>query len=318
MSDSGAGIATSAAAWGLAPAVLLVAVVALLLAFGVAAVDRLVVSGAGSRAMWEPLRSGVRLMAEERRTTLAPDSLLWRLGCASVPVLALLSLAVVPLGGRTLLSTSADLVWFNAMESILWAAVWLVGWGPNAVHALTGGYRFLIQGLSYELPLMFSLITVGIGAQSLRATDVVAAQESLWFVLTMPVAFAVFLATAAAFAFWGPFASPAGVDVAGGVRSELSGVERLLVELGRAAFLGAAAAMATAAFLGGDAGPWLPGPVWQLVKTVGVVVLFVLIGRRLPVVRPERFVEVAWMVLIPLTLLQALVVAVLSLSGFYA
>ncbi|WP_324277002.1 hypothetical protein [Blastococcus brunescens] len=45
---------------------------------------------------------------------------------------------MVPVGGRTLWSTSADLVWFNAMEALLWAAVWLVGWGPNAVHALTG------------------------------------------------------------------------------------------------------------------------------------------------------------------------------------
>lgn len=311
-------VVTSASAWGTWPAVLIVAVVGLLLGALVAVVDRAVLTGSGARAAVGTLRSGTRLLLEQRRTTLAPDSLLWRLGCAAVPVLALLSLAVVPIGGRTLLSTSADLVWFNAMESILWAAVWLVGWGPNAVHALTGGYRFLIQGLSYELPLMFALITVGVGAQSLRTTDVVAAQADLWFVVTMPVAFVVFLASATAFAFWGPFAAPAGADIAGGVTSELSGVERLLVDLGRAVFLGAAAAMATALFLGGDAGPWLPGPLWQLVKTIAVVVLLVVVGRRVPVIRPDRFVEIGWLVLIPATLLQALLVSILVLSGFYA
>lgn len=310
-------VETSAAAWGMWPAVLTVAVLGLLIGFVFAVMDRAVLSGNGAQAAAGTLRSGTRLLVEQRRTTLAPDSLLWRLGCAAVPVLALLSLAVVPIGGRTLLSSSADLVWFNAMEAVLWAAVWLVGWGPNAVHALTGGYRFLIQGLSYELPLMFALITVGVGAQSLRTTDVVAAQADLWFVVTMPVAFVVFLASAASFAFWGPFASPAGADVAGGVTSELSGVDRLLVDAGRAVFLGAAAAMATALFLGGDAGPWLPGPLWQLLKTVGVVVLLVVAGHRVPVIRPDRFVEIGWMVLIPATLLQALLVSVLVLSGFY-
>ena len=305
-------------AWGLGPAVLMVMVVGLALGLVVAAVDRAVVSGGAGTAVIEPLRTGARLVFEQRRTTLAPDRLLWRIGCVAVPTLALLSLAVVPVGGRTLWSTSADLVWFNAMEALLWGAVWLVGWGPNAVHALTGGYRFLAQGLAYELPLMFALITAGLAAGSLRTTDVVAAQQGLWFVVTMPVAFVVFVASAAAFAFWGPFAAPAAADIAGGVSSELSGVDRLLVDAGRAVFMGAAAAMAAALFLGGDAGPWLPGPMWFVLKILAVVTALVWVGRRVPVLRPDRTVEVGWMVLVPLTLLQALVVAVLVLNGFYA
>ena len=304
-------------AWGLVPAVLGVVALGLMLGLLVAAVDHVVVAG-GPRTAVEPIRSSARLLLEQRRTTLAPDRLLWRTGCVAVPTLALLSLAVVPVGGRTLWSTSADLVWFNAMEALLWAAVWLVGWGPNAVHALTGGYRFLAQGLAYELPLMFAVITAGLAAGSLRTTDVVAAQEGLWFVVTMPVAFVVFVASAAAFAFWGPFAAPAAADIAGGVSSELSGVDRLLVDVGRAVFLGAAAAMAAALFLGGDAGPLLPGPAWFLLKTLAVGTALVWVGRRVPVLRPDRTVEVAWMVLVPLTLLQALVVAVLVLNGFYA
>ena len=309
---------TAAAAWGVVPSALVVTGAALGLGWLVAAVDRFVLTGGGAPAVLDPVRSSVRLLTEQRRTTLAPDPLLWRLGIAAVPVLAVLSLAVVPIGGRTLWSTSADLVWFNAMEALLWAAVWLVGWGPNAVHALTGGYRFLAQGLAYELPLMFSLIAVGVGAGSLRTADILSAQAGLWFVVSMPVAFVVFLASAAAFAFWGPFGAPTGTDIAGGVTSELSGVDRLLVEAGRAIFLGATAAMAVALFLGGGSGPWLPDPVWQLLKTVAVVVVLVWAGRRLPVLRPDRVVEVAWTVLVPVTLVQALVVAVLLLSGFYA
>ena len=75
--------------------------------------------------------------------------------------------------------------------------------------------------------------------------------------------------------------------------------------------------MAAALFLGGGAGPLLPDVVWHLVKTLAVVLALVWVGRRLPVLRPDRTVEVGWMVLVPLTLLQALVVAVLVLTGFY-
>ena len=313
--------ATTAAVLGAGPAAALVAVLGLGLGLTFAAVDRVVLSGASLGRLpveaVEPVRSGLRWLTQQRRTTPAPDRLLWRISCSAVPVLALMSLAVVPVGGRTLLSTSADLVWFNALEALLWAGVWLVGWGPNAVHALVGGYRFLAQGLAYELPLMFALITVGLGAGSLRTTDVVAAQEGLWFVVTMPVAFVVFCAGAAAFAFWGPFSAPAGADIAGGVTAELSGVERLLVEAGRAVFLGSSAALAAALFLGGGAGPWLPDAAWHALKTLGVVLAMVLVGRRVPVLRPDRVVEVAWTVLVPATLLQALVVAVLLLLGVY-
>jgi len=303
--------------WGLWTAVGLVVAAGLGLGLVFAAADRVALTRAGPKALVEPVRSALRSLLEQRRTTLAPDRLLWRTACAAVPVLALLSMAVVPVGDRTLLSTSADLVWFNAMEALLWAAVWLIGWGPNAVHSLVGGYRFLAQGVAYELPLMFAIITAGLGAGSLRTTDVVAAQSDLWFVVTMPVAFVVFLGSAAAFAFWGPFAAPAGADIAGGVLSELSGVERLLVEAGRVVLLGASAAMAAALFLGGGSGPWLPDPVWQLLKTLLVTAVLVGVGRRLPVLRPDRAVELAWMVLVPATLLQALVVALLVLAGAY-
>lgn len=309
---------TLAAAWGLLPAVLAVGMTALVLGAAFAAVDSVIVSGGRLSSAVEPFRSSLRWLAQQRRATLAPDRLLWRSGVIAVPVLAVLSLAVVPIGGRTLLSTSADLVWFNAMEALLWAAVWLVGWGPNSVHSLVGAYRFLAQGLAYELPLMFALITAGLGAGSLRTTDIVATQESVWFVVSMPVAFVVFLASAAAFAFWGPFASPAGTDIASGVLSELSGVDRLLVQAGRAVVLGGSAAMSVALFLGGGVGPWLPELVWYLLKTLLVIVVIVAVGRRMPVLRPDRFVEFAWMILIPATLLQALWVALLVLLGFYS
>jgi len=137
----------------------------------------------------------------------------------------------------------------------------------------------------------------------------VAAQTHLWFVVWMPVAFVVYLISALAMSFSGPFDQPVGTDLAGGVAAELSGVDRLVFSGGRYLLLTAAAAMAVPLFLGGDGGPLLPGWLWVLVKTVVVLGGLVWLRTRMPTVRMDRFTEVGWVVLIPLTMVQALVVA---------
>ncbi len=257
----------------------------------------------------QPLREVGALLIQQRRVTPAADTVLWRAGGAGVGVAAVLAVLVVPLGHRPISDLSIGVVWFNGAEVLAWAALWMVGWGANSVFGLVGGYRFVAQGLAYELPHMFALITAALGAQSLRVGDIVAAQTHLWFVVWMPVAFVVYLISALAMSFSGPFDQPVGTDLAGGVSAELSGVDRLVFAGGRYLLLTAAAAMAVPLFLGGDGGPLLPGWLWVLVKTVVVLGGLVWLRTRMPTVRMDRFTEVGWVVLIPLTMVQALVVA---------
>ncbi|WP_043614351.1 NADH-quinone oxidoreductase subunit H [Nonomuraea candida] len=268
--------------------------------------------GVGS-AVGAPLREVARLVTQRGRRTLVPDLLLVRAGVVALPLAALLAAVVLPLGGAPVLDTSVGIVWFNAMEVCVWGALWLVGWGVNSVYPLVGGYRFLAQGLGYELPHMFALITVALGAGSLRFGDVVAAQRGVWFAVWMPVAFAVYLISALAMAFWGPMGQPVGRDVAGGVPAELSGADRLLFAAGRYALLVVVSAAAVPLFLGGGAGPLLPGWAWAALKTAAVLGVLVLVKQRVPAVRMDRFTVFAWVVLIPLTLVQTLVVGIVVL-----
>ncbi|WP_411158616.1 NADH-quinone oxidoreductase subunit H [Streptomyces sp. TRM68416] len=261
-----------------------------------------------------PLLGVPRALTEQPRRLPAADRLLWRAGVVTVPVAAVLSTLVIPFGGHVVADLSVGVVWFNAMEVLTWAGLWLAGWGPNAAFSLVGGYRFIAQGLAYELPLMFALISVATGAESLRTSDIAAAQDGLWYAVWMPFAFVVYLAGVLAFAFLGPFAYPAGRDVADGVLGETTGVDRLLLQAGRWLWLAAGAAMAVPLFLGGGAGPGLPGWAWSLVKTLLVLGLLVGAVRRLPMVRADRYVELAWVVLLPLSVLQALVPALVQLN----
>jgi NADH-quinone oxidoreductase subunit H len=307
-------VTQASAAWVPLAAVLLLAT-----ASAAASLD----GGLAARAEGRSLRSGLtvpwtetaRLFRQRRRTTLAADVLLWRTGAAALLVLALLKATVVPLGRWTVGDLSVGVVWFNAMDVAVWAAVWLAGWGPNSAHSLVGGYRFLALALAYELPLMFALTAPAVGAGSLRVGDVVAAQHGLWFVVWMPVAFLVFCAGVAGFSVWGPFSSPLGVDLAGGVLTELSGVDRWLVLAGRWALLTAGAAFGVNLFWGGGAGPLLPPWLWVLVKTGLLLATLVVVRRRLPTLRPTRVIRVAWLAVLPLVLLQLLVVSVVVGRG---
>ncbi len=257
-----------------------------------------------------PFGEAARLMRQRRRTTVEADTLLWRTGGAGLLVVAALMVTVVPLGRWTLFDLDVGVVWFNALDVVVWALVWLTGWGANSAHSLVGGYRFLAHGLGYELPLMFALVCPAIAATSLNVGRVAAAQDGLWFAVWMPVAFVLFLLGVVAFSVWGPFSPAIGSDIAGGARAELSGVDRLVFEAGRYALLAAGAAFAVPMFLGGGAGPLLPGWLWTLVKTLVVLGLLVWLRRRVPAARPDTFMEVGWLVLLPAALLQTLVVAV--------
>lgn len=268
-------------------------------------------SGAGLAA---PLFETARLMRQRRRTLVAADRLLWRIGSGGLVVVALLMTTVIPVGNRTLLDLDVGIVWFNALDVAVWALVWLTGWGANSAYSLIGGYRFLAQALGYELPLMFALVAPAIAAQSLRVGDVAAAQSGLWFVVWMPVAFLVYCLTVAGFSVWGPFSAALGSDIAGGAAAELSGPDRLLFLAGRYALLAAGAAFAVPMFLGGGAGPWLPGWLWFTVKTVALLAVLVWARRAVPLLRPEKFMEIGWLVLLPAVLLQDLVVAFIAIG----
>ncbi len=259
-------------------------------------------------------REVARLLRQRRRRTLEADRLLWRIGGWGLFPVAVLLVALVPWGERALLPGSLGVVWANTLDVGVWALVWLLGWGANSVVGLIGGYRFLALALAYELPLMFALVAPAMAARSLDLAVIAEAQSSLWYAAWMPVAFAAYLIGVLGFAVQGPLAAPAGVDGSGGVLAELSGPDRLLVQAGRYALLGAGAAVAVPLFLGGDAGPWLPGAVWVLLKALLLTAALAWAAGRLPTLRVHRLMQPLWTVLLPLVVLQDLVVAVIVVA----
>ena len=269
----------------------------------------------GAQPLAAPGRAALRLLLKERSSTPMPDALLWRLGATVVFTVPLLAAVVSPLApGVAVADLSVGIVWWTALMALLWVGVFLVGWGANSAYPTIGGYRFLAQARAYEMPLAIVVITIGLVAGSLQVSQIVAAQaDGVWFALWAPVAFVVYLLAASAQAFWGPFSTPVGSDLGGGVTGELAGPDRLVFMIGRYLALVVAAAFAVPLFLGGHHGPLLPGWSWILIKTLLVLALLVAARWVWPRVRIDRFEEFAWVVLIPLTLVQLFVVGAVVL-----
>lgn len=298
----------------LAPVMAVLALVALAMA-GLSSALEARDRGLGLRSGFTvPWREAARLLRQRPRHTVSADRLLWRSASSAVLPLAVLIVAFVPLGAHALVDHPLGLVWVNALDVVAWAVMWLLGWGANSLTGLVGGYRFLALALAYELPLMFAITAPAIAAGSLDLAEIVAAQDGLWFVVWAPVAFVAYCWGVLGFSVRPPMDAGAGADVVGGIGAELAGVDRLLVHAGRHALLVAGAAVAVPLFLGGGAGPLLPGWAWVLVKTFVVSTALVLVGRRLPTLRPDKLLELGWVVVLPLVVLQDLVVSVIAVA----
>ncbi len=267
-------------------------------------------------AVVAPAREAALLLLQRRTETERPDASTWALAPALLGALAATALVTIPLSPALALPDIASgIVYFGAAMAMVMVAVYLHGWSANSVFPLVGAYRFVAEALSYEMPLALVLIATALPAESLSVADIVRSQSAVWNVVRQPLGLPLYLVAGLGLAFWGPLDLPDAPDLAGGTRAELSGAPLLLWRTARAAVLVAVAAMGAAAFLGGWLGPWLPGAVWMVLKTLALIVVLLATGHFVARVRLERFVVVAWTVLIPLALVDIFVSGLLALRG---
>lgn len=306
-----------AQSWVAAAAVGLAAIVGV---YVVAVVDRVVGAlVAGGRMEWRatlagPARSAALLVLQRSSRTEAPDAQAWALAPALLAGLAAAALAVVPLGAdQVAADPDAGFVLFAAAIAFVMVAVYLHGWSANSLLPLHGGYRYIAQALSFQIPFLLAMLATALPAESLAVGEIVRAQEGLWNVVRQPAGLPLYLVVGVSVSFWGPMNLPDAADLGGGTSSESSGIQTLLWQVARYAMLVAVAAMGASAFLGGYWGPWLPGPVWVILKTLLLLLVLVASRHLLARVPIPRFVVVAWAVLIPLSLVNVFVSGVVLL-----
>ncbi len=224
--------------------------------------------------------------------------------------------------------------WILAVSSVSVLGILIAGWSSANKYSLLGGLRAAGQLIAYELPLVLAVVGVVIQAGTLNMQGIVAAQHGGeifgWggignpYIFTQLVGFFIFLVAMQAELTQTPFDMPiAESELVSGYMTEYSGMRFLLFFIAEFASAGAFAAVAATLFLGGwalpgvdlDAGYMnLLGPVVLLVKIMVVAFLVFWVRFTYPRFREDQLQQLAWKILIPLSLVNILATMALKVA----
>tara|TARA_Y100000031_G_scaffold114183_1_gene126253 strand:+ start:54 stop:1166 length:1113 start_codon:yes stop_codon:yes gene_type:complete len=264
---------------------------------------------AGPFGLLQPLADVLKLLIKEDTVPAKADKLVFWLApiVALAPVLMLF--AVIPFqSGALLADLNIGILYVIAISSLASVGVFMAGWASNNKYSLIGAMRDVAMLISYEIPIVISIVGVILITGSLSLTEIVGAQESIPFILLQPLGFLIFFLGSLAESNRTPFdLVEADSEIVAGYHIEYSGMKYGTLMLTEYAEIIAISALVTTLFLGGWQGPLLPPILWFFIKVSAVFLLSVWIRGTIPRLRIDQVMAFAWKFLLPLALINLLV-----------
>jgi NADH-quinone oxidoreductase subunit H len=210
------------------------------------------------------------------------------------------------------------LLYYIAISGLTTFGAVLGGWASNNKYALLGGMRAAAQMISYEIPLVMSVLGIILITGSLNLNDIVQQQHHGWFILVQPIAFIIFFIASIAELNRTPFDLPESEnELVAGYHVEYSGFRWAFFMLAEYVYLFAMSALITVIFLGGWLAPFgflgiIPGAVWFSLKFCLVVFIYLWIKSTMPRFRADKLMEFGWKVLLPIALANIFLTALIK------
>src|SRR5512141_427462 len=280
--------------------------------------DRLGPNVAGPWGILLPIADGVKMLVKEDTIPEGADKPVFSAAPIVAAVAAMLVYAVIPFGPDTGYGAlaGADLnigiFYILAVGAVSLIAILMAGWSSNNKFALVGAFRAVAELLSYEVPQVLSITTVVMLAGTMQMTQIVQAQ-------TVPFIFPLF-ATAIVFFISGVAESgrtpfdlvEAESEIVAGYHIEYSAMKFSMFFLGEFVHAFAVCAVFATVFLNGWEGPILPPYIWFLLKSGAVFFVMMWIKFTMPRFRIDQLMAFNWKFLVPVSLVNLLVLAVLD------
>lgn len=293
--------------------------------------NRLGPNRVGPYGLLQPIADGLKMLTKEDIVPRSADQLVHFLAPIMKVVPVLLAYAVIPVG-RNMVATDleAGLLFFLAVGSATELAVFMAGWGSHNKYSLLGAMRAIAQLISYEIPLVFSALSVVLVVGSLSLPAIVDSQAGYhwgglarWHVFTPwgLAGFVLFMIAATAKTGRSPFDLPEGEsEIIAGHMVEYSGFKYALFYLGEYLSLFAVSGVGITLFLGGWREPfswlaWVPSYVWFAMKLLACIAGFIWLRGTMPRLRADQLMNFAWKFMFPMTLATVVAAAVWHLSA---
>jgi len=227
-------------------------------------------------------------------------------------IFSLLGWGVIPLGpGLALSDFSLGILYSLALSSIGVYGILFAGWSANSKYAFLGSLRSTAQMISYELIYSAAVLTVILLCGTFNITEIIEAQQSVWYIVPLLPIFILFFISALAETNRTPFdLSESESELVAGFMTEHSGmifVFFFLAEYGSIVLMSTFSAIL---FLGGYNAPELfENPTFINlqslvlgVKAVLFMFLFVWVRATLPRVRYDQLIVFCWTGMLPLAI----------------
>ena len=276
--------------------------------------DRLGPNRVGPEGLLQTVADVVKLMSKEDIVPTAADKITFVLAVPASVIPALLTYAVVQWApGMQLADLNVGFLYVMAVSSLTMISVIMAGWGSNNKYALLGAMRAAAQMISYEIPIVMSLVGVAMIVGSLRISDIINWQINapIWLIILQPIGFLVFFISSLAELNRTPFdLMEADSEIVAGYHIEYSGMRFALFFLAEYLNAFVAVAIAVTLFFGGWAGPILPPYVWFVLKCYALFFILLWLRGTLPRVRVDQLMGLAWKGMVPLALVNIVVTGI--------
>ena len=272
----------------------------------------------GPLGLLQPIADGLKLLFKETIIPVGANRVVFLLAPMLTFILSLVAWAVIPFDeGWVLADINVGILYLFAISSLGVYGIIMAGWASNSKYAFLGALRSAAQMVSYEVAIGFVIISVLLCVGSLNLSEIVKAQEGLWFCIPLLPMFVMFFVSALAETNRAPFDLPeAEAELVAGYNVEYSSMTFALFFLGEYANMILMSAMTTLLFLGGwlpliDVAPfnWIPGVIWFGAKVSFCLFVFLWIRATFPRYRYDQLMRLGWKVFLPGSLLWLVLVA---------
>jgi len=273
----------------------------------------------------QTIADAIKLLQKEDITADAVDRPVFFWSPVVCFVAAFLAYICIPFGdGLIVADLNIGILFILAITTFTIISMLMAGWGSNNKYALYGGMRSAAQVVSYEIPMVVSVLSVIIFTESLSMVDIVNTQESIyqWYLFRLPfgpIAFAIYIIAATAETNRTPFDLPeAEQELVAGFNVEYSGMKFAMFFLAEFVNMFTVSAIGATLFLGGWHGPeFLPSWMWFFVKSGALVVVFMLFRWTYPRLRVDQLMEFAWKFLIPVAFANLVLAGIMKYTGWF-
>ena len=264
----------------------------------------------------QAVADAIKMLTKEDIIPHNADRFLHMLAPLLVAVPALLVYAVLPFGPRLVgQNLNVGILFIVAIGAVHVLAVLIAAWGSNNKYALLSGFRVVNQLLAYEIPMVLCILTVILFTKTMSLQGIVEAQTIPYFVV-MPVTGLIFLVAALAEANRSPVdLIEADSEMVAGYIIEYSGMKFAMFFIAEYVNMFAVAILISTLFLGGwkffgleDLAPVLT-PFIVFAKATFVIFCILWFRATFPRVRFDHLVGFAWKFLVPLSLVNLFLAA---------